>query len=345
MSEGRCPNGTLERPSCKRRNCPVCGPRWARDWQRNLTVNLEHHGGPVAMIAITGPGQDRLPWDEDWCRSRGLGERHKHSGKRGCRVETKALEDWCALLQWNWQRLRQAARLACKRELEHKIGEGNPAAVPAWVMARVWEPQKRGVPHLHLVVPYGTFDEKRSADCFRKHLARLATKYDFGAVQGKLAPIEGREAARYVANYLAGRSGKKSSIRENIADPRMPRSLLWLTPRLTRETLVNMRTVRRARHLWAHLEGRCAMPVFTTWEDGLRTSVAFRTIYPKRAGPLGEVDLAEALMHAKLTDEYEQRRKLRPLFYEEKKLADRALKIGRWAFKTTAPTAELAVAA
>ena len=321
----RCPNGTIWKPSCKRRSCLFCGPRWARDWRRVLAVNLEATGGAVATIAITGPGAERLPWDEHYCRVvRGRGP-HKHSGPRGCRVQERAVREWAETLSYRWRLLRQAARIATKREL----GEA-----PPWVLARVWEPQKRGVPHLHLVVPYETWREKRAADCFRRHIARLAREYDFGGVQGKLAPIEGKEAARYVANYLAGRTAKKSSIRDNISDPNLPRSLLWLTPRLTRETFVTMRTLRRARHVWAWADGRCELPVFATWEEGLRVAVAFRSVYPKRAGPVpAGFDGGTKLELAKLTDAYEQKNRLKPMFYEEKKLRDRAHVIARWAFR------------
>lgn len=347
----RCPFGTMERPSCKKRACPFCGPRWARDWQRVLSQNLDSLGGPVATIAITGPGAQRLPWDEAWCAHR---RPHRHSGTRGCRVMQAPLSRWCETLSYRWQLLRQAARVATQRELRERWKRAHPgerlpplsAFAPAWLVARVWEPQKRGVPHLHLVVPYGTWREREVADVFRGHLARLVGEYDFGHVQGKLAPIEGREAARYVANYLAGRSGKKSSIRDNIADPRLPRSLLWLTPRLTRETLVTMRTLRRARHLWAAMDGRCELPRFTGWEEGVRVAAVFRRIYPRRAGPLpDELDVDSLLEWGRMTDQWEQDQKLRPLFYEDDKIRDRALRIGRWAFRVTAPPAAVAVAA
>jgi hypothetical protein len=290
VSDLRCPNGTLWKPSCKRRACPVCGPRWARDWQRVLGVNLEALGGPVATIAITGPGADRLPWDDDYCLARGIRDlgRHRHSGVRGCRVQERPIREWCDTLSYRWQLLRQAARLATKREIGY---------APPWLLARVWEPQKRGVPHLHLVVPYGSFAERHAADVFRKHLARLVGEYDFGHVQGRLQPLEGREAARYLANYLAGRTGKKTSIRANIADPNLPRSLLWLTPRLTSETMVTMRTLRRARHLWAWAAGVCDPPKWSSFEEAVRIATVFRSIYPKRAGP--PVAVAEALAFAR----------------------------------------------
>lgn len=343
-----CPNGTLWRPSCKRRGCPTCGPRWARDWQRVLAVNLDAVGRPVATIAITGPGADRLPWDEHYCTVERGRRPHRHSGPGGCRVQERALREWCDTLSYRWQLFRQAARIATKRELGY---------APAWIVARVWEPQKRGVPHLHLVVPFGTGAEKLAAWSFLKHLRRLAPEYDFGEVQRRrgrelkdrgpdLQPLEGREAARYLASYLAGRRAKKGSIRENIADPRLPRSLLWLTPKLTRGTLVTMRTLRRARHLWAHLDGRCELPVWISYDDAVRTMVAFRRVYPQRAGPLGEeVDVPALVGWARAVDTFELEHRLRPLFYEEKLLRERSAKLGRWAFRATASTAELAAAA
>jgi hypothetical protein len=287
-SDGKCPSGTMWRPSCKRRGCPVCGPRWARDWQRVLGVNLAAVGVPVATIAITGPGADVLPWDENWCSHR---QPHKHAGARGCRVRQERLEEWCYTLTWRWQKLRQAARLATKRELGY---------APPWVLARVWEPQKRGVPHLHLVVPFGTPAERRAAKVFRYHLARLAADNGFGNVQKTLNGLDGAQAARYLANYLAGRTGKKGTIRDNIADPRLPRSLLWLTPKLTRRTFVTMRTVRRARHLWAAAAGKCDPPRWRDVVEAVKVTVVFRTIYPKRAGPAG--DVAAAIRFAEWMD-------------------------------------------
>jgi hypothetical protein len=278
-----CPNATVWKPSCKRRDCPYCGPKWARDWRRVLAANLDAAGVKVATIAITGPGADVLPWA---CE-----RNHKHSGVRGCRVQPAPLRMWAEAMPFMWQRLRQAARIATKRELGY---------APPWLMCRVWEPQKRGVPHLHLVVPYGSWADRKAANVFRRHLARLAPEYGFGRVQKDLQPIEGREAARYLASYLTGRTAKKNSIRENISDPNLPRSLLWLTPKLTRKTMVTMRTVRRARHVWAAWEGHCPVPKWAGLEEAVRVAVVFRSIYPKRAGPPVYVD--EALAWAAAID-------------------------------------------
>lgn len=338
--DGQCPNRTLDRPSCKRRSCPVCGVRWARNTQQVLQVNLTAFGAPVATLAITAPGKDVLPWDDEYCRRLGRGDRHRHSGtKHGCRCQARPLREWCNSLPWRWKKMREAAALATKRELGFK---------PQFALARAWEPQKRGAPHVHLVLPYGTFMEKRAANVFRDHLERLAPSYDFGDVQKKLQPITGENAARYLANYLTGRnSSKKKSIRHNIADPRLPRSLVWTTPRLTRVTGVTMRTLRRARHLLACLDGRYdVLPQWQSFDEAIRSVVAFRTVYPKRAGPLPDgFELAAAREGASLVDAYIAKYRLRPLFYEEEKLQKFMLRLTRDAFRETVGAAQIAVAA
>lgn len=316
-SGGRCPRATIWKSSCKSRGCPVCGPRWARNQQQVLEVGLEWAHRKVATIAITAPGRDVLPWD--------CPRRHKHSGPRGCKVQERPLREWCETLGWRWQKLRQAARVATKRELHGQL--------PPWILARVWEPQKRGVPHLHLVVPYETWPEKTAADAFHRHLIRLAGEYGFGRVQPTLKAIEGAQAARYLANYLAGRTGKKSSIRENIADPKLPRSLVWLTPVVTsvsesarmvalREARgvrlgsgVTMRTLRRARHLWAIASGFFQdHPHWSGLEEAVIGAIAFRRVYPKRAGPNGDEE--RALAYAREIDR-KQRTYLRCVWDDE----------------------------
>jgi rubredoxin len=334
-ADGRCPFATMDKPSCKKRSCPVCGVRWARNQQQVLRYNLNAFGGPVATLAITAPGKDVLPWDEDYCRRLGRkpradGGRHSHAGPKGCRVQGRPLREWCNSLPWRWKKMREAAALATKRELGFK---------PQFALCRVWEPQKRGAPHLHLVLPYGTFLEKRAAQVFRNHLERLAPAYEFGDVQRKLQPITGENAARYLANYLTGRnSAKKNSIRVNIADPRLPRSLVWLTPRLTRVTAVTMRTLRRARHLLACMDGRYdQLPVWQNFDEAIRSVACFRTVYPKRAGPLPSgFDLQAERELAQLVDQYIERRRLRPLFYEEERLQKFVLRMTRDAFRATA---------
>lgn len=314
--DGRCPRATMWKASCKSRGCPVCGPRWARNQRTKIASNLEYMGGKFATIAITGPGKKGLPWDDHYCFvERGM-RPHKHSGSvHGCRVDQRRLREWCASLTYRWQRLRQAAQKATYEAVGERV----------WIVERVWEPQKRGVPHLHLVVPYGTPAERKVANVFRANLAKRSHDYLFGNVQAELHPISGEEAARYLASYLAGRTRKKNSIRENIADPRLPKSLLWETPVLSsvsesprmvawRErygiklgTGVTMRTLRRMRHLWACIEGYCdELPRWSGMTEAVLIVAVLRRINPKRAGPLRE-DWGAALEYARAADRQQEK--------------------------------------
>lgn len=259
-SNGRdvyCPGGTFARPlasvTCKRRDCPRCGVTWAKNWQRVTFTNLDAYRGPVSLVSITAPGADVLPWDCD--------RDHKHAGWKGCRCRGDELDAWSERRQANFKALRDAARRSAIRR----------TGVAPTLLERVWEPQKRGAPHAHLVVGMKTDLERRSAQVFADELARLAPEYVFGYVDRgqrqddgsrRLALITAEEAAKYLTSYLLGRASArkaKPSIRENIADPRMPRSLVWVTPRLTRITRCTVRILRAARWYHAALAGKASM--------------------------------------------------------------------------------------
>lgn len=296
--------------TCKRRNCPRCGVHWARDWRRVMAINLAAKHGPVVLVSITAPGEDRLPWDEAHCAHR---RRHRHRGPAGCRVQQRAAREWADSATWRWARLRNAARLAAQRAQANELtGELGPAPT---LLERVWEPQKRGVPHLHLVLGFATGAERQAARVFVDELKRLAGEYDFGYVDGKLEPITAEDASRYLSSYLTGRNAKhKASIRENVADPVMPRSLIWLTPALTstssspriaamrerlgvaRGTGVTMRMLRKARHLWAALEGRTSEPQWRDLGEAVETAAVYLQAFRKRPPP----DLSPALQLARV---------------------------------------------
>ncbi len=304
------------RRTCKRRGCPRCGAPWARDWRRNMAVNLAAKHGSVTLVSITAPGAERLPWDEAHCAHR---RRHIHYGPAGCRVKQRAAREWTDTLSLRWGWLRKSATLATRRALKNEIsGELGPA--PS-VLARVWEPQKRGVPHLHLVLGYSHGRERQAAQVFVTELKRLAPEYDFGFVDGRLQPITAEDAARYLSSYLTGRNSSKkptkTTIREDIADPVMPRSLIWVTPALTcvelpdsseewRDRLtamrrrlrikhgtgVTMRYLRKARHLWASLDGVCDAPAWRSTREAVLVVAVFLQAFRKRPPP---EDLSPAL--------------------------------------------------
>lgn len=247
------PGEEPRRVTCKRRACPRCGANWAKDQFRVASANLEFYchdpleeQGAVVMLTLTAPGAESLPWDEDACRIR---RPHEHTGPAGCRVQADKALQWAESLTWRWQKLRGAARLQTRRRLKDALGNLGPGPT---LLLRAYEPQKRGVPHLHVVLGYRTAAERDAAHVFIGEVKRLAADYEFGFADAKgktkthgsagtvwrhdveVRPMTGETAAKYLSNYLTGRNAKKkNTIRENIADPTMPSSLIWLTPALT----------------------------------------------------------------------------------------------------------------
>lgn len=270
----RCPTPDPRTGSnCKRRRCPYCGKGWVHSWEVITRVNIGALGGRVVLISVTAPGADRLPWS---CE-----RAHKHAGARGCRVKADYADVWAKHAPEQWKRLRDAARKAVD-------AAGLPTA--ALVLERVWEPQQRGVPHLHVVTGARTPLELAAAERFHQELRARAVEYGFGPQLHITRPMEAREAARYLTGYLLGRSRKKGTIRANLGDPRMPSSLIWITPAIgsisTGERMVawrgrlglregtglTMRRLRYARWYLAALKGR--VPVYPRLRGVERLAVA-----------------------------------------------------------------------
>lgn len=215
----RCPTpNPFNGANCKRRRCPHCGKGWIASWETKMRLNLQAVCGAlglprVVIVTLTPPGSDVLPWS---CT-----KEHAHAGSRGCRVKADYADGWAAAAPDNWKRLRDASRKAVR-------AAGLPVA--GLVLDRVWEPQQRGVPHLHFIALARTPDERAAVELFHAELVERAREYGFGRQLHITRPMEAHEAARYIAGYLLGRSRKKGTIRDNLADPRMPRSLVWETP-------------------------------------------------------------------------------------------------------------------
>jgi hypothetical protein len=323
-----CPNGNVWNPSCKRRSCKFCGPRWARNWELIFRLATEHYALSVVMVAITPPGEQRLPWDQEWCSHR---RPHQHKGPSGCRVQQRAAREWSETAGERYKLMRDAAGKFTRRH----------GPQPVNLIGRVWEPQRRGVPHLHVVLGYGALTERIAANLFVSYLKAHSADYDFGWVEQrwdaqrcahlgkhthdpalgcrvKLSGIAGAEAARYLVRYLTGRSKKKSTIRENISHPNMPTSLIWITPRLTSlkrgGTGVTMRTLRRSRHLWAVAKGRCEQwPKWTDVREAVIVGWVCGRVFAKR-GESGEPPPLEPLLA--LADHMQARYDALPAGYE-----------------------------
>jgi len=327
------PNG-FTGASCKRRGCPICGASWARSVGAVTEKNLAHLDGAVVMIAVTPPGAKDLPFDCNKVHRR-RGTVVPCASKFGCRTEDAAAESWARSAPERWKKLRDAARKAVARADFPTAG---------LVVQRFWEPQKRGVPHLHLISVARTPIEYAAANRFAIELSRLAPEYGFGFVdRGRRQPsdacpvrnhrdggqlrsctcayalprIDAAEARRYLVSYLTGRQPHKSSIRENISHPRMPRSLWWLTPALssfsTKERIEGMRerlgvrggtgvTMRRLRYVrWylAALAGRCSVYPRLMGDDRLEVARVALLLEPKKARAPGETDELALRRHMK----------------------------------------------
>ena len=244
--------------SCKKRTCSICGLVWAKDWRVVLFANLKHLGGFVMLSAVTPPGKEGLPWDEAHCSHIGP---HSHDPKRlGCRIDPDALAQWSHDISKRWKRLHNAARNAVKR----KHGRCLP------LLLRAWEPQKRGAAHVHPVFSVQTPADVMLAGAYFAELGRLAPRHGFGFVGQKRGVSQqvmaaGRAAA-YLSSYFVTGKREKATLSENAKNPNLPRLLIWLTPTLTQQTGMTMRSRRRCRQLWAVRVGLLPPPSWSAVE-------------------------------------------------------------------------------
>lgn len=230
-----------------RRDCPGYSPLWAGDVRRKLFEALQAYDAErrehfyanvqVRMITVTAPGVDHgLPWDEGHCRWRG---KHRHSGTVGCRVLPEAAEEWNGGAASRWRELHKRAG-NCSR-----IGGSRVR-----VLARMWELQKRGVLHVHLLVGYTGKREKACADRYVSALSRLAPDYVFGFVDRKPNVKEPSAGAAYLAAYFVSGKGSKLSLHESVREPGLPPSICYVKAELSQRSGVTMRSLRLRRFLW-----------------------------------------------------------------------------------------------
>lgn len=212
---------------CRRRTCPGHGPLWAKDWQSVVFRNLEHEV-PQALVTVTAPGQaEGLPWDRSKC-SHGPDERC--SGPGGCRVLGAAAALWNGQAEPSWSKLHQASSARLRRA----YGSG-----PVY-SSKTWEPQARGVLHVHLAMPYDSLRDRRRCDAYVATLKELAPRYGFGFVDVR-KPKPGSHAlhaAGYLSKYVA------KSITETAAQARRP---AYVGRHLTTRSGITMRVMRWKR--------------------------------------------------------------------------------------------------
>jgi hypothetical protein len=191
-----------------------------------LRANL--HAGPdqVALVTITAPGADVLPWDGD-------------------HVEATAAVIWNRTAAERWSKLNRACRERLRR-----------ADLKSPLLSYVWQLQRRGVLHAHLVLDFGHDDDKAATYAYVQALRDLATEYGFGFIDfrdrdgraGRSSVMPRRVAAGYLSRYAA----KGGQLAEAAALPARarPRRLLYVSRRLTAVSLCTMRRLRSVRFLY-----------------------------------------------------------------------------------------------
>jgi hypothetical protein len=156
-----------------------------------------------------------------------------------------------------WSELHRAAKVRADRATGHK----------GRILARVWEKQKRGLAHVHGVLPAGSPAELAWAREYVDALRDLAPPKGFGFVDGwhkvgrKLWP--GVQAAAYLSSYFVGGRGRKIAITENVLAGDLPRLVVFVGRDLTRATGCTMRSLRHARCLWSARAGLTPWPSLT----------------------------------------------------------------------------------
>jgi hypothetical protein len=203
------------------------------DQRTRMIANVQAHAGDVALLTITAPGADVLPWDSSEGPHR--------------TVVPAARYRWNRTAPQRWRRMHQRAAQRVRRN-----------GLPLRLLVRVWEYQKRGVLHLHVVVPYGTAREMAAARAYVDELRRLRVEYGFGFVDRKLEVREAGHAARYLAKYLGKRDALGMLVlSETVNREDVPGLVVHVDRRLTGRTRVTMRTLRlrRAAYVVSRVDG------------------------------------------------------------------------------------------
>lgn len=220
------------------RACPACGLLWLGDTRVKMLAAAQELGGAVALVTVTAPGADLLPWDGD-----------------GARVALWPARHWNATAPTRWSALhRRAARRARRVAAERGV---------TWrLLWKTWELQRRGVLHLHLVVPCGSPAERAASEAYVAELALEAAWHRFGFVdKGKLdhgatrtsarrlEAIAPHRAAAYLAAYVTGSGAGKEGIAQVARERAVPGAIVYVTQALLARSGVTMRSLRDRRRV------------------------------------------------------------------------------------------------
>jgi hypothetical protein len=204
-----------------------------------MRTNLMAYEGDVFLVTVTAPDAKALPWDEAHCRHRGP---HRHSGADGCRVVLHRAQMWNREARRHWSRMHRTAQQKVKRDL----GRGPR------ILGYVWQEQRRGVFHLHLVLGYAWRD-REAADAYVALIRRRVGRHSFGFIDarnrdgktGRSTVMASLAAATYLVNYAT----ESSQLRALIENPARPTRPVYVSRELSRQTMCTMRRLRRVRYL------------------------------------------------------------------------------------------------
>jgi len=161
----------------------------------------------------------------------------------------------------------KAVEAAAQRGAERRQAE-HGRCLP--LLLRAWEPQKRGAAHVHPVFSVPSPADALLASAYFAELGRLAPRHGFGFVGRKRGVSEkimaAERAAAYLSSYFVTGKREKATLSESAKNPNLPRLLIWLTPTLTQQTGMTMRSRRRCRQLWAVRLGLLPPPSWSAVE-------------------------------------------------------------------------------
>jgi hypothetical protein len=184
-----------------------------------------------------------------------------------------------------WRKLHRRAY----QETVARVGPGSVV-----LLARVWEMQARGVLHVHPVLGYGTAAQMAGARAYLARLAELAPAYGFGFVDSKRERVKAmpaQNAAAYLSSYFVKGPRGKAALWESVRSTAMPRSIIYVSTKLTMKTGCTMRTLRLKRalyFLWA-----ASLPL-----KEVRTVAAVLQAFPgSEIVPVWEVDRGPPAHH------------------------------------------------
>jgi hypothetical protein len=234
---------------CRARSCPSCGKLWLGDCAVMMRAAADEIEGAVTLITVTAPGAGRLL-----------------TNPRTGKVVARVAREWNSTCSMRWRALWQVAS-ARPRRLARRYN------IPWSLIARAFEPQARGVLHVHVVVPYGTDDQRCVTELLLQELVRHAGDFAFGFVdRGRMVQQpDGRwarelpiippgEAAGYVAGYLAGSKPGDRGIAEVARMGAVVGPILHVSSELKRRSGVSMRSLRARRRVLGRCGGHCDDP-------------------------------------------------------------------------------------